>query len=116
MEFEKAVGFIELGWLIGAILLMAGWIRRGRRLAAALAEKHPETYETLGRPQPGYFHSVRRSRFAQFVAHREYEKLGDPELSACFENYRKTEARLLWSLLVSLGVVALLALTANLVT
>jgi hypothetical protein len=110
MESDKALGLIALGWLIGAVLLMARLIRRGRKLAAALAMQHPETYEALGRPQPGYLQSVRQGRFAQFVARREYENLDDPALSAQFEDYRRSEARFLLSLVASLGVVALLIL------
>jgi hypothetical protein len=113
MESDKALGLLALGWLIGAILLSARFIRSGRALAEALAARHPETYEALGRPQPGYLQSVRRSRFAQFVAHREYENLGDPVLSGRFEDYRKAEVRLLSSLLASLGIVALLVLTVR---
>ncbi len=113
MESDKALGLIAVGWLVGAILLFARLIRRGRELTTALATQHPETYEALGRPQPGYLQSVRRSRFAQFVARREYENLDDPALSAQFEDYRKAEARLLLSLLASLGVVVLLVLTVH---
>lgn len=111
MESDKGLGLIALGWLVGAILLSARLVRRGRELAAALAMRYPETYEALGRPQPGYLQSVRRSRFSQFIARREYENLGDPALSAQFEDYRKAEARLLLFLLASLGVVVLLILT-----
>jgi len=110
MDSEKAVGLIAVGWLVGAILLLARLIRRGRELAATLATRHPETYEALGRPRPGYIQSVRRNRFAQFVARRDYENLGDPALSAQFEDYRKAEARLLLFLLASLMVVGLLVL------
>lgn len=115
MEFEKAVGLVALGWLIGSVLLMGRLIRRGRELAAALAARYPETYEALGRPQPGYLQSARQRRFAQFVARREYEHIGDPALSAQFEDYRKAEARLLLALLAGLGVVALLVLAVHLV-
>lgn len=113
MDSDKALGLIALAWLIGALFLFARLIRRGRALATALATRHPQTYEALGRPQPGYLHSVQRSRFAQFVARREYENLGDPALSAQFEDYRKAEARLLLSLLVSLGVLALLLVAVH---
>ena len=81
MELEKAVGLIALGWLIGALLLMGRSIRRGRELAETLARRHPKIYEALGRPRPGYLHSVRRDRFAQFVGRREYENLADADLS-----------------------------------
>ena len=110
MELEKVVGFITLAWLIGAMLLLMRLVRRGRRLAAELAARHPETYEKLGRPQPGFLQSIRRSRFARFVANREYEDLGDSVLSTQFEDYKQAEARLLVFLLASLAVVGLLIL------
>ena len=113
MEPEKAVAIVALAWLIGALLLMARSIRRGRELAEALAMRHPETYEALGRPQPGYFQSVRRDRFARFVARREFETLADPVLSARFEEFRKSDTRLVLSLLASMGVVALLVLAVR---
>jgi hypothetical protein len=113
MALEKVVAVIALGWLIGAVLVMGWSIRRGRVLAEALAQRHPEAYEALGRPRPGYFHSVRRSRFAQFVARREFENLGDPELSARFEHFRKSDTRLVLFILASMTVLALLALTVR---
>jgi hypothetical protein len=116
MGIEQVVAVIALGWLIGAVLLMGRSIRRGRVLAEALAQRHPQTYEALGRPRPGYFHSVRRSRFAGFVARREFENLGDPELAAQFDNYRRSEARLVLSILATMIVVALLVLAVRYAT
>ncbi len=113
MDPEKAVGLLALGWLVGAFALISVSIRRGRELAESLATRHPETYEALGRPRPGYFHSVRRTRFASFVARREFEKLPDPALVARFEAHRRSEARLLLSLLLSLGGVALLVVAVR---
>jgi hypothetical protein len=113
MESDKALGYLALGWLIGAVLLMARTIRRGRELANLLALRHPESYEALGRPKPGFFHSVRGRRFAQFVARREFEDLDDPTLSAQFDEYRKHEARLLWFLLASLLFVFILILAVR---
>lgn len=107
MGLKQAVAFIALGWLIGALLLMGRSIRRGRELAETLAKRHPEIYKALGRPRPGYLHSVRRDRFAQFVGRREFENLADPELSARFEDYRKYDRWLVLSVLASLVVVAL---------
>ena len=109
MESEKAVGLIALSWLICSLLLMARSIQVGRDLAEALATRHPDTYEALGRPRPGYFDSVRRTRFAQFVGRREFEDLADESLSPQFEAYRKSEARLIWSILASGAAIALLA-------
>ena len=109
MDSEKIFGLIALSWLICSFLLMAKSIRGGRELAEALAARHPETYEALGRPRPGYFDNVRRTRFAQFVGHREYEGLSDELLSSRFEAYRKSEARLIMSILATGVVLALLA-------
>jgi hypothetical protein len=110
MELERAVGLIALGWLIGSVLLMARSIRIGRALAEALASRHPSVYEALGRPLPGYLESVRRTRFAQFVARREFEKLADGALSAEFEAYRRSEARLMAGVLTTGGMIALIGL------
>ena len=109
MEPEKALAFVALGWLVGSVLLMARSIRIGRDLAQALATRHPETCARLGLPRPGYLESVRRTRFAQFVGRREFENLADGPLSAQFENYRKSEARLVLSILASGVMVAFLA-------
>ena len=106
---ERAVGFIALAWLVGSFLLMARSIRRGRDLTDTLAARHPEIYEELGRPRPGYFEGIRRTRFAQFVGRREFEDLADGPLSAQFEAYRKSEARLILSILATGVVVAVLA-------
>jgi hypothetical protein len=113
MGLEKAVALIALAWLIGALLLMARSIRKGRELAERLAKRHPEIYKALGRPRPGYLHSVRRDRFARFVGRREFEDLADPDLSAQFEEYRKLDARLVLSVLAGLVVVALLVFTVR---
>jgi len=113
MEPEKIVGFIALGWLIGSVLLMARSIRRGRVLADELAARHPATHEALGRPRPGFLESVKRTRFAQFVGRREFENLSDRPLVAQFEAYRRSEARLIVSILASGGIVVLLALTVR---
>ena len=113
MEYETALGLIALSWLIGSLLLMARCIRKGRDLADALAARHPETYEVLGRPRPGYFESVRRTRFAQFVGRREFENLVDGALVARFEAYRKAEARLIVSTVGSGATVAMLAFAAG---
>lgn len=113
MGLEKAVAVVVLGWLIGALLVMAWSVQRGRKLTAKLATRHPEIYEALGRPRPGYLHSVRRNRFAQFVGRREFENLADPELAAQFDEYRKSAARVLLFVLASLVVVALLVFAAR---
>jgi hypothetical protein len=109
MGLEQAVGLIALAWLVGSLLLMARSIRRGRDLADMLAARHPEMYEELRRPRPGYFESMRRTRFAHFVGRREFADVVDAPLSAQFEAYRKSEARLILSILASGAAVAVLA-------
>ena len=94
LEPEKALGLIALAWLIGAILLAARSIRKGRALVSTLAARHPETCEARGRPQPGYLHSARRSRFTRVPGRREYDRLDDPAVVARFARHRTAEARL----------------------
>lgn len=113
MEIEKVLGLIVLGWLIGAVLLMARLVRRARALMSLLATQYPGTYEALGRPQPGFLQSARRSAFTQFMLRRAYEDLEDPALSPQFEEYRHAEFRALVSLVVSLVIVALLVVTVR---
>lgn len=113
MATEDIAGFAALAWLVGASVVMARSVQRGRALADDLAARHPEAYEALGRPRPGYFESARRSRFAQFMARREYESLEDPPLAARFEAHRKAETRLLGALLASLVAVFLGVLAAS---
>jgi hypothetical protein len=113
MDSEKAVGLVALGWLIGSFLLMARSVRNGRDLAEAFATRHPKTYEALGRPRPGYLESMRRTRFARFVGRREFENLADATLSAQFEAYRKSEARIILSILASGVIVVFLALAVR---
>jgi len=110
MEHEKALALVALVWLIVSFLAMALSIRRGRELAYVLAARHPETYEALGRPRPGFFESARRTRFARFVGRREFEKLADQTLTAQFDAYRMSEARIVVSAVLSGGVLALLVL------
>lgn len=110
MNFEKTAGLLALAWLVGAFVLMARSVQRGRRLADALAMRHPKLYESLGRPRPGYFDSIQRSRFARFVGRREFDSLPDPVLAEQFEEHRKAENRLLFWLLTSLGALGLLIL------
>ena len=110
---ERGAALVAVAWLIGALLVMGRSIRHGRSLAEKLAERHPEAYEALGRPRPGYLYSVRRDRFAQFVARRGYETLSDPMLASEFDAYRKSEARSVISILASMLVVFFLLLAVR---
>jgi len=113
IEIENTIGIVALLWLIASLAVMTRSIRRGRDLAEALAARHPAMYEAMGRPRPGYFESARRTRFAQFVGHREFENLEDGALVAEFERYRKSEARLVVSILASGASVALVWMVAR---
>lgn len=113
MTLEATLGIVAACWLAVSFILMARSIFEGRALADALAERHPDAYETLGRPRPGFFLSARRSRFSRYVAQREFEDLADGALVARFEAYRRAEARLVLSVLASGGAIALLALAAH---
>lgn len=110
MEPGKIPAVAAVIWLIASFLAMARSIRRGRELAEMLSTRHPETWETLGRPRPGYFESARRTRFSRFVGRREFEQLGDEILAAQFEVYRKSETRIVLSAILSGSVLALLVL------
>lgn len=113
MNPEKVLAIIALGWLIVSVSLMSRSIRRGRELSDALALHHPELYEELGRPRPGYFESVRRNRFSRFVGRREFENVVGASLAAQFEAYRKSEARSVMTIVGSGVVIALLVLAAR---
>ena len=110
MDLEKLLAIVALGWLIVSVSLMARSIRRGRELSDALALYHPELYEKLGRPRPGYFESVRRTRFARFVARRDFENVVDASLAARFEAYRRSEAHSVMSIVGSGAVIVLLVM------
>lgn len=111
---QHATVTLALVWLIGSMLLMMRSIRRGRALAVELALRHPDVYEALGKPRPGYLDSARRDRFARFIARREYETLSDPVLAARFEDYRRAEARTIVAIFAAMVAVCLLALAVGL--
>jgi hypothetical protein len=113
MISERDIAIVALAWLVGSFLLMARSIRRGRALADALALRHPAIYEALGRPRPGYFESARRTRFAQYVGRREFETLDDGWLCDELEAYRKSEARLVVSIIACGGVLAALVVVVR---
>ena len=97
-----AVAFVFMG---ASALLLVRSIRWGRGVADLLESKYPEAYRQLGRPRPGYFQSVRRWRFDQFIIGREYLDLEDPDLIEQCERLRRYNLRVL-ALVVS-GFVAL---------
>lgn len=105
---ENTLGALGLIWLVGSVLVMARSIRRGRDLVEVLARRHPVIYEEFGRPRPGYWTSARGRRFSQFLGRREHVALDDTSLAAEFEAYRKSEARLVVSIVVIGAVLATL--------
>lgn len=113
MNPEKVLAIIALCWLIVSVSMMSRSIRHGRELADALALHHPELYEELGRPRPGYFESARRTRFSRFVGRREFENRVDPSLAARFDAYRKSEARYVMSIVGSGAVIAFLVMAVR---
>ena len=113
MNPEKILALVSLVWLVASVAFMAKSKRHGQRLAEALAMRHPELYEELGRPAPTYFESVKRNRFARFVGRREFENRVDPSLVAQFEAFRKSEARAVMIILGSGALLALLVLLAR---
>jgi len=103
---EKGLAYVALAWLIGAVLVMMRSVRRGRELAESLATRHPDLYEALGRPLPGYLESARRTRWARWLGRREFAELEDGALVAELEAHRKAEARRVISILAIGAVIA----------
>ena len=87
-----AVAFVFIG---ASALLLVRSVRRGRGIADLPESKYPEAYRRLGRPRPGYFQSVRRWRFDQFIMGREYLDLQDPDLIQQCERLRRYNLRVL---------------------
>jgi hypothetical protein len=114
METETVFGVIGLVWMVASVFVMGRSIRKGRGLVDVLATRHPETYEELGRPRPSYWASARGRRFGQFLGRREFEDLDDALLSAEFEAFRKSETRLVLSVIGSGLVLGLLVFVMKL--
>jgi len=107
MQREDAAALAAAVWLAGAAVLVVRSMYRGRALANVLATRHPEKFEELGRPRPGYFDSIRTGRFERFVMQRGYRELNDPPLVEKFERHRRSEVKLLIVLLSGLAIVSL---------
>ena len=95
------------------MLFLVRSVRRGQALADTFAIRHREKYEASGRPRPGYIDSIRRDRFARFVAQREYRDLGDPQLAAKFEEYRKAERRVMLVIIMTMVIVGALVVAVQ---
>lgn len=100
---EETVGAAGALYLAISMVLIVVWVRRGREVADLLALRHPDRYESLGRPRPGYFDSPRRTRFVMYLARREYVELADPPLVHEFEELRRFERRMMTLLMAGLG-------------
>jgi hypothetical protein len=105
MDLETAIAAAAAGWLAMAMGWLVRSVQYGRRLAEQLELCDPDRYEALGSPRPGYFDSVRRSRFSRFVMRAEFRSLTDPALVEQFEAYRRTEIRGLVVVLSTLAAV-----------
>jgi hypothetical protein len=104
MDLETAIAAAAAGWLAMAMGWLVRSVQYGRQLAEQLESRDPDRYEALGSPRPGYFDSVRRSRFSRFVMRAEFRSLTDPALVEQFEAYRRTEIRGLVVVLSSLAI------------
>jgi hypothetical protein len=104
---EDTVGAAGAVYLAVSMVLIAFSVRRGRGVFEQLALRHPEHYEALGRPRPGFFDSPRRTRFAQYLSRREYLDLPDPPLVEELEALRRFEHRMMAALLIGLAALGL---------
>lgn len=104
---EETLGAAGAVYLAISMVWITVWVRRGQELAARLALRHPDRYEALGRPRPGYFDSPQRTRFARYLAAREYRELPDPPLVEEFEELRRFERRMMTVLMVGLGALGI---------
>jgi hypothetical protein len=92
---ELVVGAVSVMFLGTSALLLVRSVRQGRQIAELLESRYPDEYRQLGRPRPGYFQSVRRWRFDQFIIGREYLDLKDPDLIEQCERLRRYNLRVL---------------------
>ena len=113
MEPEKVLAVLAIVWLIASFLAMARSIRRLKRSTWYIFRIRLPA-ETRTHPLASGDHEVRRdlrrTRFSRIVGRREFEQLGDEILAAHFEIYRKNEARIVLSAILSGSVLALLVL------
>ncbi len=110
MDLESAIAAAAAGWLAVAMGWLVRSVQYGRRLAEQLELRDPGRYEALGSPRPGYFDSLRRSRFSRFVMQAEFRSLTDAALVEQFTAYRQTEIRglvVVLSTLAALGAAVL---------
>ncbi|NNL67499.1 MAG: hypothetical protein HKP30_14715 [Myxococcales bacterium] len=83
---------LEIAFALCALTLLAMiapgfWLYRG--VLRDLRERHPETWQALGRPTVVYYSSQAARRDLQrFVAEGRYEALDDPAFAAAVRRYR----------------------------
>ena len=92
---ELLVGALAIVFMVTSALLLTRSVGRGRQIAELLESRYPDEYQRLGRPRPGYFQSVRRWRFDQFIIGREFLDLKDPDLIEQCERLRRYNLRVL---------------------
>jgi hypothetical protein len=111
---EEGIGIAGGVFLLLGFALLARSVRKGRDISELLEMRHPERFEALGRPRPGYFDSVQRTRFEQFILRREYRDLDDPYLIERCEDLRSFNLRFLGFLLLGFAALGLAILWADL--
>ena len=96
---QQAFVALALGFAVTCLWHIQQSVTRGRAICDRLAREHPDLYAAIGQPRPGYFASLSRSRFDQFLFGRGYRGLEDPELVQQCEALRRFNLRLLLILL-----------------
>jgi hypothetical protein len=103
-----AVGFLAFLLVNGVWLTLS--VRRGRGLCGEFAQRFPVEYQELGRPNPGFFLSERRTAYGRFMMQRAFEPFGEPGLVQAFAALRWSEMHQLTFLLAGFGVLGVAAL------
>lgn len=110
MQAQDIIVVAFLAFLLTAISLLAGSVRRGRALCDELAMKFPSEYEDLGSPRPGFFNGSRRSAYMTLVMQSRFERIDDPILVEQFVALRRSKLRQLVFMLAGFGVLGAAAL------
>jgi len=113
MQPEHAVAVAGSVFLVIGGILMVQSVRRGRELCRLFAERLPELYAETGAPRPGYFDSLRRTAYFQFVMQKQFTELPDPHLAEEFSKLRRQEVRHLTFLIFGFTVLGAAFLWLN---
>lgn len=88
---EKFAGFTGLFLLGGGVFLLAVSVRKGKRIVEHIKRRHPQQWDAMGKPAPGYFQSMERNRWMKFIRNREYLQFNDPTLTEMGDAQYKLE-------------------------